>query len=129
MILIWLIIASLISKNLKITNYAANVKFVADAIVDNNTILETQIDTEIRESEIRSIKAIQQENIFKKVMTDNLFKENDDAVQLITIFYISSIIKHIFLGLKKMMIMIIMMPDCQLIYVIYLLVLTQWPLK
>ena len=35
--------------------YAADVKFVADAIVDNNTILETLIDTKIEASETRVI--------------------------------------------------------------------------
>ena len=34
--------------------YAANVKFVADAIVDNNTTLETLIDTKIEASETRA---------------------------------------------------------------------------
>ena len=67
--------------------YAANVKFVADAIADNNTVLETLIDTKIDESEKltialidtkieaseeASIRAVQQENVFenlKKMMT------------------------------------------------------------
>ena len=35
--------------------YAANVKCFADAIVDNNTILETLIDTKIEASETRVI--------------------------------------------------------------------------
>ena len=35
--------------------YAANVKCFADAIVDNNTILETLIDTKIEASETRAI--------------------------------------------------------------------------
>ena len=51
--------------------YAANVKFVADAIVDNNTILETRIDDKIKESEEKSIQAVNQENVFKKVMEDD----------------------------------------------------------
>ena len=54
--------------------YAANVKFVANAIVDNNTILETQIDPKIEASEEASIKAVQQGNGFEKVMVDDLFK-------------------------------------------------------
>ena len=62
--------------------YAANVKFVADAIVDNNTVLETLIDTKIDESEKltialidtkieaseeASIRAVQQENVFENL--------------------------------------------------------------
>ena len=42
--------------------YAANVKFVADAIVDNNTL----IDTKIKASETRAIESIDRENVFKK---------------------------------------------------------------
>ena len=41
--------------------YAANVKFVADAIVDNNTL----IDTKIKESETRAIESIDRENVLK----------------------------------------------------------------
>ena len=55
--------------------YAANVKFVADAIVDNNTL----IDTKIKESETRAIQSIDRENVFKKVMDDE-FKEDDDDI-------------------------------------------------
>ena len=75
--------------------YAANVKFVADAIVDNNTVLETLIDTKIDESEKltialidtkieaseeASIRAVQQENVFARVMKDDEFKEDDDDI-------------------------------------------------
>ena len=45
--------------------YGANVKFVANAIADNNNILETQIDTKIEASEEVSIKAVQQEMSLK----------------------------------------------------------------
>lgn len=58
--------------------YATNVKFVVNAIVDNNTMLSTLMDTKIEESEERSIEAVQQENVFKKFDTDDLFKEDDD---------------------------------------------------
>ena len=75
--------------------YAANVKFVADAIVDNNTIIETLIDTKIdasekltialidtkiEASETRAIESIDRENVFKKVMDDDEFKEDDDDI-------------------------------------------------
>lgn len=65
------------------TTYTANVKFLADSINDNNTTLETLIDTKIEESEERSIKAPQQENVFEKVMKDDLFKEDDDDLHKI----------------------------------------------
>ena len=56
--------------------YAVNVKFVADAIVDNNTL----IDTKIRASETLAIESIDRENVFKKVMDDDEFKEDDDDI-------------------------------------------------
>ena len=63
--------------------YAANVKFVANAIVNNNTTLQTEIDSKIKASEERSIQALQQENVFEKVMTDSLFiLEADDINQV-----------------------------------------------
>ena len=58
--------------------YAANEKFVANAIVDNNTTtLQTEIDSKIEASEERSIRTVQQENVFEKVMVDDLFKFDD----------------------------------------------------
>ena len=56
--------------------YAANVKFVADAIVDNNTL----IDTKIRASETLTIESTDRENVFKKVMDDDEFKEDDEDI-------------------------------------------------
>ena len=53
--------------------YAANVKFVNDTI-----------EKKIQESEERSIQSVQQENVFKKVMTDNLFKQDDDRIEFIS---------------------------------------------
>ena len=60
--------------------YAANVKFVANAIVDNNTTLQTEIDSKIKASEERSIRAVSQENAFLKVMDDDLFVIEDDDI-------------------------------------------------
>ena len=56
--------------------YVANVKFVANAIVNNNTL----IDTKIKESETRAIESIDGQNVFKKVMDDDEFKEDDDDI-------------------------------------------------
>ena len=70
-------------KNLKCpqpsdASYAASVDFVKNTIAGNNTVISNIIDTRLRESEEGSISSVSQENIFKKVMTDNLFKEDDD---------------------------------------------------
>ena len=63
--------------------YAANVKFVADAIVNSNFIIIGTINDKIKESEEKSIQAVNQENVFEKVMTDNLFKEDDDRIEYV----------------------------------------------
>ena len=60
--------------------HAATVNFVNTTINDSNTIISTLIDTKIEESEERSIKAAQQENVFDIVMKDDLFKEDDDDI-------------------------------------------------
>ena len=65
--------------------YAANVKFVANAIVDNNTTLQTEIDSKIEASEERSIQAVQQENVFEKVMVDDLFKLDGTDIHKVTV--------------------------------------------
>ena len=76
-------------KNLKYpqpsdASYAASVDFVNNTIGGNNTVISNIIDVRLRESEERSIQSVQQENIFKKVMTDNLFKEDDDKIEFIS---------------------------------------------
>ena len=58
--------------------YAATVNFVHKTINDSNTVISTLIDTKIKESETRSIESIDRENVFKKVMNDDEFKEDDD---------------------------------------------------
>ena len=65
--------------------YAANVKFVANAIVDNNTTLQTEIGSKIKASEERSIRAVQQENVFEKVMVDDLFKLDDTDIHKVAV--------------------------------------------
>ena len=65
--------------------YAANVTFVANAIVDNNTTLQTEIDSKIKASEERSIQAVQQENVFEKVMVDDLFILHDDDIHKVAV--------------------------------------------
>ena len=76
-------------KNLKYpqpsdASYAASVDFVNNTIAGNNTVISNIIDLRLQESEERSIQSVQQENIFKKVMTDNLFKEDDDRIEFLS---------------------------------------------
>ena len=76
-------------KNLKYpqpsdASYAASVDFVNNTIAGNNTVISNIIDLRLQESEKRSIQSVQQENIFKKVMTDNLFKEDDDRIEFLS---------------------------------------------
>ena len=65
-------------------SYAASVNFVNNTIAGNNTVISNIIDLRLQESEERSIQSVQQENIFKKVMTDNLFKEDDDRIEFLS---------------------------------------------
>ena len=79
-------------KNLKYpqpsdASHAASVDFVNNTIAGNNTVISNIIDTRLRESEEGSIQSVQQENIFEKVMTDNLFKEDYRIEFLSTINY------------------------------------------
>ena len=76
-------------KNLKYpqpldASYAASVDYVNTTITGNNTVISNIIDTRLRESEEGSISSVSQENIFKKVMTDNLFKEDDDRIEFLS---------------------------------------------
>ena len=64
--------------------YAAPVDYVNATIAGNNTVISNIIDVRLRESEERSIQSVQQENVFKKVMTDNLFKEDDDRIEFLS---------------------------------------------
>ena len=65
-------------------SYAASVNFVNKTVNGSNVIINGIIDNKIQESEERSIQSVQQENIFKKVMTDNLFKEDDDRIEFLS---------------------------------------------
>ena len=59
-------------------SYAASVNFV------NNTV-NGIIDKKIQESEERSIRAVQQENVFEKVMVDGLFILDDDDIHKVAV--------------------------------------------
>ena len=60
--------------------YAATVNFVNKTINNSNTIISTLIDKKIKESEKRSIESIDKENVFKRVMDNDEFKEGDSAI-------------------------------------------------
>ena len=65
------------------SSYAASVNFVNTTVNGSNVIINGVIDKKIQESEERSIESTIQENVFDKVMTDNLFKEDDDGIKFI----------------------------------------------
>ena len=64
-------------------SHAASVKFVNTSINNSNTIINGVIDKKIKESEEKSIQTVNQENVFKKVMDDDEFKEDDDDIHKI----------------------------------------------
>ena len=67
------------------SSYAASVNFVHTTINDSNAIINGVIDTKIKASEERSIRAVQQENVFEKVMVDGLFILDDDDIHQVAV--------------------------------------------
>ena len=61
-------------------SHAASVNFVNQSVNYANTLIDSIIDKKIQESETRNIELIDTENVFKKVMDDDLFKEDDDDI-------------------------------------------------
>ena len=61
-------------------SHAASVNFVNTSINNSNSIIYGIIDRKIEESETRSIESIDRENVFKKVMDDDEFKEDDSDI-------------------------------------------------
>ena len=55
-------------------------KYINKKITDNNTNINSIIDQKIKESKSHSIESVSKENVFKKVMDDDLFKEDDDDI-------------------------------------------------
>ena len=66
------------------SSHAASVNFVNKTVNDSNVIMDGIINQKIQESEERSIQSVQQKNVFEKVMTDNLFKEDDDRIEFLS---------------------------------------------
>ena len=67
------------------SSYAASVNFVNKTVNDSNVIINGEIDKKIRESEERAIRAVQQENVFEKVMVDDLFILEDDDIHKVAV--------------------------------------------
>ena len=66
-------------------SYAASVNFVNNTVNGSNVIINGIIDKKIQESEERSIRAVQQENVFEKVMVDDLFILDDDDIKKVAV--------------------------------------------
>ena len=67
------------------SSYAASVNFVNNTVNGSNVIINGIIDKKIQESEERSIRAVQQENVFEKVMVDDLFILDDDDIKKVAV--------------------------------------------
>ena len=66
-------------------SYAASVNFVNNTVNGSIVIINGIIDKKIQESEERSIQAVQQENVFEKVMVDDLFILDDDDIHKLAV--------------------------------------------
>ena len=67
------------------SSYAASVNFVNKTVNGSNVIINDLIKEKIQESEERSIEAVQQENVFEKVMVDDLFILDDDDIHKVAV--------------------------------------------
>ena len=67
------------------SSYAASVNFVNKTVNGSNVIINDKINEKIQESEERSIEAVQQENVFEKVMVDDLFILDDDDIHKVAV--------------------------------------------
>ena len=67
------------------SSYAASVNFVNNTVNGSNVIINGEINKKIKESEERAIEAVQQENVFEKVMVDDLFILEDDDIHKVAV--------------------------------------------
>ena len=107
-------------------SHSATVNYVSKTINDSNSVINALIDSKIEESEEASIRAAQQENVFERVMEDDLFKEDDSDLHKVgsvnknyhkvnqklislelTIILKSIIIQHVFLLIKSICLWVI----------------------
>ena len=65
------------------TSHAASVNYVTGAILNSNFSIISFINDKIKQLEEKSIQTVNQENVFKKVMDDDEFKEDDDDIHKI----------------------------------------------
>ena len=63
----------------------ASVNFVNNTVNGSNVIINGIIVKKIQESEERSIQAVQQENVFEKVMVEDLFILDDDDIHKLAV--------------------------------------------
>ena len=61
-------------------SHGVNKKFVDGAILNSNFSIISSINEKIKQLEEKSIHAVNKENVFKKVMDDDEFKEDDDDI-------------------------------------------------
>ena len=62
------------------SNHAASVKFVNTVVNNSESGMINLINDKIKKSEEGSIEVVQQENVFKKVIDDDEFKEDDSDI-------------------------------------------------
>ena len=62
------------------SNYAAFVKFVNTIVNNSKSSMINLINDKIKKSEEESIEVVNKENVFKKVMDDDEFKEDDSDI-------------------------------------------------
>ena len=62
------------------SNHAASVKFANTIVNNSESGMINLINDKIKKSEEGSIEVVQQENVFKKVMDDDEFKEDDSDI-------------------------------------------------
>ena len=68
------------------SNHAASVKFVNTIVNNSESGMINLINDKIKKSEEGSIEAVQQENVFKKVMDDDEFKEDDSDIHKVGVW-------------------------------------------
>ena len=78
------------------SNHAASVKFVNTIVNNSESSMINLINDKIKKLEEGSIEVVQQENVFKKVMDDDEFKEYDDDIHKVGVRN-----KNFHLGNKK----------------------------
>ena len=66
-------------------SHGASVNFVNNTVNGSNVVINGIIDKKIQESEERSIQAVQQENVFEKVMVEDLFILDDDDIHKVAV--------------------------------------------